>query len=83
MENKKLKLSLNGLDCANCAGKIENIITKFPEAKNVSLNFSFKLLIIEYDANIDEKYIIDKVKKVVNDLEPHVKVEKYTKASCT
>ena len=78
MENKKLKLSLNGLDCANCAGKIENIITKFPEAKNVSLNFSFKLLIIEYDANIDEKYIIDKVKKVVNDLEPHVKVEKYT-----
>ena len=78
MESKKLKLSLNGLDCANCAGKIENIISKFPEAKNVSLNFSFKLLTIEYDANIDENYIIDKVKKVVNDLEPHVKVEKYS-----
>ena len=78
MANKKLKLSLNGLDCANCAGKIENIISKFSEAKNVSLNFSFKLLTIEYDENIDEDYIIDKVKKVVNDLEPHVKVEKYS-----
>lgn len=81
MESKRLKLSLNGLDCANCAGKIESIVSKFPEAEEVTLNFSFKLLIIKYDANIDEKDMIDKVTKVVKDLEPDVDVEKYSLAS--
>lgn len=81
MESKKLKLSLNGLDCANCAGKIEKAVSEFKEVSEASLNFSFKLLIIKYDANIDEKYIIDKITKVVKDLEPEVDVEKYSLSS--
>ena len=81
MESKKLKLSLNGLDCANCAGKIEKAVSEFKEVSEASLNFSFKLLIIKYDANIDEKDIIDKITKVVKDLEPEVDVEKYSLSS--
>lgn len=81
MESKKLKLSLNGLDCANCAGKIEKAVSEFKEVSEASLNFSFKLLIIKYDGNIDEKYIIDKITKVVKDLEPEVDVEKYSLSS--
>lgn len=81
MESKKLKLSLNGLDCANCAGKIEKAVSEFDEVSEASLNFSFKLLIIKYDCNIDEKYIIDKITKVVKDLEPEVDVEKYSLSS--
>lgn len=81
MESKKLKLSLNGLDCANCAGKIEKAVSEFDEVSEASLNFSFKLLIIKYDANIDEKDIIAKITKVVKDLEPEVDVEKYSLSS--
>ncbi|WP_217078193.1 heavy metal translocating P-type ATPase [Clostridium baratii] len=81
MESKKLKLSLNGLDCANCAGKIEKAVSEFKEVSEASLNFSFKLLIIKYDGNVDEKYIIDKITKVVKDLEPEVDVEKYSLSS--
>ncbi|MGG7161713.1 heavy metal translocating P-type ATPase [Clostridium baratii] len=81
MESKKLKLSLNGLDCANCAGKIEKAVSEFKEVSEASLNFSFKLLIIRYDGNIDEKDIIDKITKVVKDLEPEVDVEKYSLSS--
>ncbi|MGL4873834.1 MAG: heavy metal translocating P-type ATPase, partial [Clostridium sp.] len=74
---EKLKLSLKGLDCAHCAGKIENIVSEFSEVKNCTLNFSFKLLIVEYsDSNEDE--MIEKIKAVVNKLEPHVVVEKYS-----
>lgn len=78
MESKRLKLSLNGLDCANCAGKIESIVSEFPEVKEASLNFSFKLLIVKYDENFTESYMIDKIKKIVKDLEPHVEVVKYS-----
>ena len=81
MESKKLKLSLNGLDCANCAGKIEKAVSEFKEVREASLNFSFKLLIIKYDGNVDEKYMIDKITKVVKDLEPEVDVEKYSLSS--
>lgn len=81
MESKKLKLSLNGLDCANCAGKIEKAVSEFKEVSEASLNFSFKLLIIKYDSNIDEKDIIAKITKVVKDLEPEVDVEKYSLSS--
>lgn len=81
MESKKLKLSLNGLDCANCAGKIEKAVSEFKEVSEASLNFSFKLLIIKYDGNVDEEYIIDKITKVVKDLEPEVDVEKYSLSS--
>ena len=81
MESKKLNLSLNGLDCANCAGKIEKAVSEFKEVSEASLNFSFKLLIIKYDANIDEKDIINKITKVVKDLEPEVEVEKYSLSS--
>ncbi|WP_194191796.1 heavy metal translocating P-type ATPase [Clostridium chrysemydis] len=78
----KLKLLLEGLDCANCAGKIENIVNNFDEVKEASINFSFKLLIISYDEEkITEKKLIDKVTKVVNELEPQVKVMKYKIAS--
>ncbi|MGL4572186.1 MAG: heavy metal translocating P-type ATPase [Clostridium sp.] len=81
MESKKLKLTLNGLDCANCAGKIEKAVSEFDEVKEASLNFSFKLLIVKYNGNVDEQYIIDKITKVVKDLEPEVDVEKYSLSS--
>lgn len=81
METKRLKLSLNGLDCANCAGKIEKVVSEFNEVKEANLNFSFKLLIIKYDGNVSEEYMIEKITKVVNDLEPDVEVVKYSISS--
>ncbi|WP_297633823.1 heavy metal translocating P-type ATPase [uncultured Clostridium sp.] len=76
-EIKKLKLSLTGLDCAHCAGKIESLVAEFPEIKNCTLNFSFKLLMVDY-SSLDEAEMIKKIKAVVNKLEPGVKVEKYS-----
>ena len=37
---KEIKLSLKGLDCANCANKIEVKVNELEEVKEASLNFS-------------------------------------------
>lgn len=78
--SNKIKLSLKGLDCAHCAGKIENIVSEFDEVKSCTLNFSFKLLIVEY-SGLNEEEMINKIKEAVNKLEPNVVVEKYSMTS--
>ena len=41
------KLVLNGLDCANCANKIEHRVNKINGIKKATMNFSTSLLTIE------------------------------------
>lgn len=71
----KKKFILEGLDCANCAAKIENDINKLDGVKDVSLNFMTTKLIIEGE---DEKMpeIIKAAEKIVNKYEPEVKFKK-------
>ena len=42
----EIKLYLKGLDCANCANKIENKVNKLESVEEAVLNFSLSLLIV-------------------------------------
>ena len=67
----KKKFILEGLDCANCATKIENDISKLDGVECASINLMTTKLIIEAH---DEKMqgIIETAKKIVNKYEPDV-----------
>jgi Cd2+/Zn2+-exporting ATPase len=47
MSSKELKLSLKGLDCANCASKIEDKINSLEEVNEANLNFSLGIAIVD------------------------------------
>ena len=69
------KLVLNGLDCANCANKIEVRVNKINGIKEATMNFSTSILTIEIKEGILKEDIIEEVKLIVKTLEPHVQVQ--------
>lgn len=70
----EIKLFLNGLNCANCASKIESKVNKINGIKNASLNFSTTVLAVEIVEEKEKDNIINEIKLIVKKLEPHVKV---------
>ena len=77
MENKEeLQLTLEGLNCANCARKIEEKVGKMEGVKESNLNFTTTTLNVKLERKVKEEHAINEIKKLVEALEPHVKVEK-------
>lgn len=77
MENKEeLQLTLEGLNCANCARKIEEKVGKMEGVKESNLNFTTTTLNVKLERKVKEEHAINEIKKIVEALEPHVKVEK-------
>lgn len=77
MENKEeLQLTLEGLNCANCARKIEEKVGKMEGVKESNLNFTTTTLNVKLEKKVKEEHAINEIKKIVEALEPHVKVEK-------
>ena len=77
MENKEeLQLTLEGLNCANCARKIEEKVGKMEGLKESNLNFTTTTLNVKLERKVKEEHAINEIKKIVEALEPHVKVEK-------
>jgi Cd2+/Zn2+-exporting ATPase len=62
------KYKLNNLDCASCASKIENSLSKLGEVKSVSVNFANATMTIDTDN-------IEKVKSHIKAIEPDVEVQ--------
>lgn len=64
--------SIEGIDCANCAAKIEDKISKMKNIEEVNLNFMMEKLSIEFKVSTDEEVeeIMDEVRKLVKKLEP-------------
>ena len=62
------KYKLKNLDCASCASKIEDSLTKMGEVKFVSVNFATASMSIETDD-------LEKVKKKILEVEPEVELE--------
>ena len=84
MGNKeKLQLTLEGLNCANCARKIEEKVGRMEGVKESNLNFTTTTLNVKLEKKVKEEHVINEIKKIVEALEPHVKVEKkvYGKAT--
>ena len=66
---KKYEYEIAGLDCAACANKIQEELSKNPELKNVSVNFAKQR--ISYET---EKVSKQEIEKVVKNLEPEVEI---------
>lgn len=71
----EIKLVLDGLNCANCANKIESKVNKINGVKEATVNFSTSVLTVEaHEENLREE-IINEIKSIVKKLEPHVNVQ--------
>lgn len=62
------KYKLNNLDCASCASKIEDNLTKLEDVKFVSVNFANSSMTIDTNN-------LDKVKSKIKEIEPEVEIE--------
>ena len=71
----KKKFKLEDLDCANCAAKMENAISKLPEVSAVSINFLTTRMTIEAEREQMDA-IVAAAQKIVKNYEPDVKIEK-------
>lgn len=69
----KKSFKLKGLDCANCAAKIEEHVKKVDGVENASVSFMTQKMTVEISS--DDEEIFKKIKKVVKREEPDVKVE--------
>ena len=67
----KYKLIMNGLDCANCAAKVEKAIANTEGFTDVSLVFATKSLYFNHEENDN---IVDMVQKITDDIEDGVEV---------
>lgn len=71
----KKAFRLEGLDCANCAAKIENAVKKLDGVTAASVNFMTTKMVIEGDdAKIEE--IIKSAQNIVKKIEPDVVIKK-------
>ena len=62
------KFRIDGLDCANCAAKIENKISKLNGVRSASLSFMTGKLVLEADDGVMDE-IVEKAKAIINRIE--------------
>lgn len=71
----ELKYSLHGLDCANCAKKVENAVLKLKEVEECNVVFATTTMYVTtMDATIENK-----IMQIVKEIEPEVEVQSLTK----
>ena len=71
----KKVFKLEGLNCAHCAAKIGEKVSKLEGVKSVVINFmTTKMTLESVDENIGD--ILEKVKKLINEVEPDVNMIK-------
>ena len=71
----KKELILEGLDCANCATKIEDRVSKLEHVTLSSMNFATKTLTIEVLQTGDIDQVMNDTTAIVAKLEPDVVVK--------
>lgn len=71
----KKRFKLEGLECANCAAKMEKAINELDGVKEATVNFMTQKLVIEGE---DEKMptIIEEAEKIVKNIEPDTIMKK-------
>ena len=69
---------LDGLDCANCAMKIEKKVNEIKGVKQATVNFTTCKLTIEA-SDKDLATIENETKRVVKEVEPDVSMKEITK----
>lgn len=68
--------SIEGIDCANCAAKVEDKINKIKGIDEAVLNFMTSKLSIEFESSEekDVERVINEVKKIIAKMEPDAKL---------
>lgn len=70
----EMKVYLRGLTCANCAGKIENALSKKADVAEVSINLVRQEMTLELQQGISSEKMQKLVEKTVHQFEPDVEV---------
>ena len=71
------KYTLENLDCANCAMKIEDAISRLSGVENVSVVFATKTLFLE--SKLDEQKLFDTLQQTIDSVEDGVTLIEKTK----
>ena len=71
--NMKRTFKLEDLDCANCAAKMEDAISKLPGVTKVSVNFMAQKMILQAD---DDKFdaVLKEAVNCVSKVEPDCRI---------
>lgn len=72
MRTTKQVFILNGLDCQNCAEKIETEVAQLPYVTHSEVNFLTSKLTIETSKTTKA---FEDIKKAVNRIEPHIRIK--------
>lgn len=67
-----ITISIQGLDCANCAMKVETKINQMNTIKNAVVNFSTQTLLVQTNTKVDTNTLVDELQKVVDNVEDGV-----------
>ncbi|ADU75032.1 Cd2+/Zn2+-exporting ATPase [Acetivibrio thermocellus AD2] len=70
----KKELILEGLNCANCAQKIETKVREIEGVKNASVNFVSKKMILELDDTLEPANIIKQASLIAKSIEEDIEV---------
>lgn len=65
---------IEGLDCANCAAKLEEAIKKVDVVEDATVNFITQKMIVESNCE-DEEELLKKLKKATKRQEPDAKIK--------
>ncbi|MEY8353075.1 heavy metal-associated domain-containing protein [Lachnospiraceae bacterium 54-53] len=65
---------LEGLDCANCAAKIERAVNGLDGISSAAVNFMTTKMVVETEAD-DMEEILKSIKKTVKKVEPDVRLK--------
>lgn len=69
----KKTFTLEDLDCANCAAKMEDGIRKLENVRSVTVSFISQKLILEADDNVFEE-VLQKAVRLCKKIEPDCRV---------
>lgn len=63
---------VEGIDCANCATKIEDKINKIKGVSEATINFMMSKMIIETESDSEEEFekVMADVKEILKKMEP-------------
>ena len=88
----KYHYKIKGLDCANCAAKLETALKKIHGVKNLTINFMAQSIIFETDDSISQSEIKESLLNITKKIESDVKyysnenelivIEHHTKEKC-
>ena len=71
---QEMKVTLKGLTCANCAGKIEKVLSEIEKTEEVSINLMKQELTMKYQDELAEETLQKAITDTVHRFEPHVDV---------